>query len=57
MTVSETVSIDESAGAHMEMMDYRNSARGHVIALENKGAREGYLEEMIQGLTMKQRAY
>ena len=39
------------------MMEYRNSARGHLIALEDKGAREGYLEEMIQGLMMEQRAY
>ena len=39
------------------MMEYRSSARGHLIALEDKGAREGYLEEMIQGLMMKQRAY
>ena len=41
----------------MEMMEYRNSARGHPIALENKGAMECYLEEMIQGTTIKQKAY
>ena len=29
LTVSETVSIDEPAGGYMEMMEYRNSARGH----------------------------
>ena len=31
LTVSETVSIDEPAGGYMEMMEYRNSARGHLI--------------------------
>ena len=56
MTVSETVSIDEPAGGYMEMVEYRNSARGHLIAVENKGAVEGYLEEMIRGTTTKQKA-
>ena len=41
----------------MEMVEYRNSARGHLIALENKGAMECYLETMIQDTTMKQKAY
>ena len=49
--------IKSTHGGYMEMMEYRNSARGHLIALENKGAMEGYLEEMIQGLKMKQKAY
>ena len=41
----------------MEMVEYRNSARGHLIALENKGAMECYPETMIQGTTMNQKAY
>ena len=41
----------------MEMVEYINSARGHLIALENKDVMECYLEEMIQGTTMKQKAY
>ena len=57
LTVSETVSIDEPAGGYMEMVEYRNSARGHLIAQENKGTMECYLETMIQGTTMKQKAY
>ena len=57
LTVSETISIDEPAGGYMEMVEYRNSARGHFIALKNKSAMEGYLETMIQGTTMKQKAY
>ena len=57
LTVSETVSIDEPAAGYMEMMDYRNSARGHLIALENKSAIEGYLETKMQGTTLKQEAY
>ena len=35
MTESDIVSIDEPADGYMEMMEYRNSARGHLIALEN----------------------
>ena len=57
LTVSETVSTDESAGGYMEMLEYRNSARGSVMALEDKSAMEGYLETMLQGTTLKQNAY
>ena len=41
----------------MEMVEYLKAARGHLIALENKGAMESYLKTMIQGTTMKQKAY
>ena len=49
LTVSDTVSSYEPAGGQMEMKDYRNSARGHLIALENKGAMECYLEKNDTG--------
>ena len=39
------------------LLEYRNSARGYVIALEDKSAMEGYLETMLQGTTIKQKAY
>ena len=42
--MSETVSIDEPAGGYME------------IALENKSAMEVYLETIMQGTSMKQKA-
>ena len=57
LTVSETLSIDEPAGGYMEMLEYRNSARGYVMALEDKSAMECYLEAMLQGTTLKQKAY
>ena len=57
LTVSETVSIDEPTGGYMEMLEYRNSARGYVMALEDEKAMEGYLETMLQGTTLKQKAY
>ena len=57
LTVSEAVSIDEPAGGYMEMLEYRNTARGHLMALEDKSAMEGYLETMMQGTTLKQKAY
>ena len=49
LTVSETVSIDEPAAGYMEMLEYRNLARGHLIALKDKIALESYLETMTQG--------
>ena len=57
LTVLEAVAIDEPAGGYMEMLEYRNSARGYVMALEDKSAMEGYLEAMLQGTTLKQKAY
>ena len=57
LAVSETVSIDEPAGGYMEMLAYRNSARGYVMALEDKMAMEGYLETMLRSTTLKQKAY
>ena len=41
-----TVSIDEPTGGYMEMVEYRNSARGHLIALEDKGA---MLSQILSG--------
>ena len=41
----------------MEMLEYRNTARGHLMALEDKSAMEGYLETMMQGTTLQQKAY
>ena len=38
------------------MLEYRNSARGHLITLEDKIAKEGYLETMMQGIILKQKA-
>ena len=51
------MSIDEPAGGYMKMLEYRNSAREYVMALEDKGAMEGYLETMLRGTTLKQKAY
>ena len=36
LTVSETVSIDEHANGYLELLEYRNIARGHLMALEDK---------------------
>ena len=57
MTLSETVSIEKPAEGYMEMLKHRNSARGHLMALEDKSAMEGYLETMMQSTTLKQKAY
>ena len=57
LTVSETVSIGEPASGYMEMLECRNSARGLLMALEDQNAMEGYLDTMMQGTTLKQKAY
>ena len=57
LTVSDTVSIDVPASGYMEMLENRSSARGNLMAPEDKSAMEGYLETMMQGTTLKQKAY
>ena len=54
---SEIVWIDDPAGGYMEMLEYRISARGHSIAIEDKSVMEGYLEMMMQCTTLKQKVY
>ena len=54
--MSETVSIDAPAHGYMEMLEYRNLAKRHSMALEDKSAMEGYSEMMLQGTTLKQKA-
>ena len=49
-------SLNRRARGYMGMMEYRNSARLHVIALE-KNAMECYLEEKVQGTAMKHKVY
>ena len=57
LKVSDTVSIGEPTSEYLGITEYKNSAIGHLIALENKSAMEYYLEEMIQGTRMKRNAY
>ena len=51
------LTIAGNVGGYMEMLEYKNLARGHLIALDDKSAMEGYLETMTQGTTLKQKAY
>ena len=55
--MSKTVSIDEPASGYMEMLEYKSASRGHLMALEDKSAIEGYLETIMQGTTLKQKAF
>ena len=41
----------------MEMLEYQNSARGYMMALEDEKAMEGYMKTMLQGTALKQKAY
>ena len=44
LAVSDTVSIDEPAGVYMEMVECRNSARGHLIATRRKYKAHGTMK-------------
>ena len=45
------------SSGYVEMMEFRNSARGNLVALENKGAIGYYLKGIMKDTTMKQTAY
>ena len=55
--MSETITKGEPARGYVELMVLRNSARGHQIALENKGAIGCYLDGVLKDTAMKQKAY
>ena len=57
LTVSETVTLDEYAGGYIEMMEFKNSARGQLTALGNKNAMECNLDGIIKDMAIKQKAY
>ena len=46
-----------AAGGYIEKMEFRNSARGHLIALESKSAIGYYLEGIIKDTNTMQNAY
>ena len=39
------------------MTEYKSSAREHLVALKIKGAKECFVKEIINGPTMKHKAY
>ena len=47
--------IDEAADEFVEKWELRNSIRGYLMAVENKGAMGCYLENIINYTTMKKR--
>ena len=57
LTVSDSVSICEPTSGYMRMLEYRKSARGQLMALEDKSVIEDFLEAMMQGTNLKQTAY
>ena len=48
ITVPDSVHMGDPAGGYVEMLKARNSARGHLMAWDEKRARQEYLRELIE---------
>ena len=48
ITVPDSVHMGGPAGGYVEMLKARNSARGHLMAWDEKRARQEYLRELIE---------
>ena len=55
-TVPESVHMGDHAGDCLEMLKARNSARGHLIAWQEKQAMQEYLKEFIMSSDSKRKS-
>ena len=57
ITVADSVHIGDPAGGYVEMMKVRNSARGHLMAWNEKQAMQEYLRELTENSNLNRKEY
>ena len=57
ITVPDSVHVGDPAGGYVEMMKARNSARGHLMAWNEKQAMQEYLKELTENSNLKRKEY
>ena len=57
ITVPESVHVGDPAGGYVEMLKARNSARGHLIAWNEKQAMQEYLKELTENSNLNRKEY
>ena len=57
ITVPDSVHVGDPAGGYVEMLKARNSARGHLMAWNEKQAMQEYLRELTENSNLKRKEY
>ena len=57
ITVPDSVHVGDPAGGYVEMMKARNSARGHLMAWNEKQAMQEYLKVLTENSNLKRKEY
>ena len=57
ITVPDSVHMGDPAGGYVEMMKARNSARGHLMAWNEKQAMQEYLRELTENSNLNRKEY
>ena len=57
ITVPDSVHVGDPAGGYVEMLKARNSARGHLMAWNEKQAMQEYLKELTENSNISRKEY
>ena len=57
ITVPDSVIMGDPAGGYVEMLKARNSARGHLMAWDEKQAMQEYLKELTENSNLSRKEY
>ena len=57
ITVPDAVHVGDPAGGYVEMLKARNSARGHLVAWNEKQAMQEYLKELTENSNLNKKEY
>ena len=57
ITVPDSVHMGDPAGGYLEMLKVRNSARGHLMAWNEKQAMQEYLRELTENSNLSRKEY
>ena len=57
ITVPDSVHVGDPAGGYVEMLKARNSARGHLMAWNEKQAMQEYLRELMENSNLNRKEY
>ena len=57
ITVPDSVHVGDPAGGYVEMLKARNSARGHLMAWNEKQAMQEYLRELTENSNLNRKEY
>ena len=57
ITIPDSVHMGDPARGYVEMLKAKNSARGHLMARNEKNAMQEYLQELTENSNLKRKEY